>query len=87
VVIHGHGYALMGMRSDESLDGDDALTLGIGAASAVREADVAHAPIAVEGNGDVAQGQCLVQIRPIVADPQTQVRMLQMVVLVGPFPF
>jgi hypothetical protein len=69
------------MRSGESLDEHGALFLGTEAASASRAVSVALAPIAVEGNDDVAQGRYPVQRRPIVADPRIQARMLQMAVL------
>jgi hypothetical protein len=75
----------MGMRYGESPDEDGVLSLGIGVASAAQAVSVALAPIAVEGNGDVARGQCPVQRRPIVADPRIQARMLQRAALGGAF--
>jgi hypothetical protein len=73
------------MRSGESLDEHGALFLGIEVVFAAQAVGVALEPIAVEGNGDVAQGQYLVRRRPIVADLRIQAQMLQRVVLGGAF--
>ncbi|CEI60584.1 unnamed protein product [Fusarium venenatum] len=73
------------MRYGESLDEHGALFLGIEVASAVQAVGVALAPIAVEGNDDVAQGRYPVRRRPIVADPRIQAQMLRRVVVGGAF--
>lgn len=76
------------MSSGESLDVNVALTRGIEVASAARAVGVVHALIVVvEGNGDAAQGQCPVQRRPTVADPQKQAQTQRKVALGGPFRF
>ncbi|CEF76760.1 unnamed protein product [Fusarium graminearum] len=76
----------MGMRYGESLDEYGAQSLGIEVASAAQAVGVALAPIAVEDNGDVAQGRYPVRRQTSVVDPQTQAQMLQRAVLEGAFP-
>jgi hypothetical protein len=75
------------MSCDEILGGGVVLTLEAEFAFASRGEDAAVPILAAEGNGDAAQGQYPVPRLQVVADPQRQDQLPQMVSLEEPCRF